>query len=104
MLKLMKKYYSTFIYGIRPLIEAIQSGVRIYKILMKKRLNNQKLMLLIKINEIPLQMVPMEKLNRLTRKNHQGVLALINPINFHRIENLLPIFYENGKTPLLLIL
>lgn len=93
-----------FIYGIHPLIEAIQSGVRIYKILMKKSFNQQKLMLLIKRNEIPLKMVPIDKLNRLTRKNHQGVLALISPINFHRIENLLPIFYENGKTPLLLIL
>jgi 23S rRNA (guanosine2251-2'-O)-methyltransferase len=71
---------------------------------MKKSFNQQKLMLLIKRNEIPLQMVPIDKLNRLTRKNHQGVLALISPISFHRIENLLPIFFENGKTPLLLIL
>ena len=93
-----------FIYGIHPLIEAIQSGVRIYKILMKKSFNHQKLKLLIKRNEIPLQIVPIDKLNRLTRKNHQGVLALISPIIFHQIENLLPIFYENGKTPLLLIL
>ena len=69
MLKLMKKYYSTFIYGIRPLIEAIQSGVRIYKILMKKRLNNQKLMLLIKINEITeiIKIIEIIKINKLKK-------------------------------------
>ena len=53
---------------------------------------------------VPVQFVPGEKLNQFTGKNHQGVVALISPILYHNIEQLLPGLYEAGKTPLLLIL
>jgi 23S rRNA (guanosine2251-2'-O)-methyltransferase len=59
---------------------------------------------LIKENEIAFQFVPLEKINRITRKNHQGVLAFISPVENANIEMLLPVLFETGKDPLLLIL
>jgi 23S rRNA (guanosine2251-2'-O)-methyltransferase len=48
--------------------------------------------------------VPLEKINRLTRKNHQGVFAFISPIDFHNIEDIIPALFEEGKNPLILVL
>src|SRR5690606_8565749 len=53
---------------------------------------------------VPFQLVPSEKLNRITRKNHQGVIAVISPITYHNIEELLPAIYEKGETPFFLML
>lgn len=55
-------------------------------------------------NNIPFQFVPKEKLNRLTRKNHQGLIAIASPVSYMDIETFLPGLYEAGKTPFLLIL
>lgn len=96
-----------FIFGTRAVIEAIKNGKTIEKILIKKGLNNElfnELQGLIKENNIQVQSVPVEKINRVTRKNHQGVLAFISPIVFDNIENVLPNIYESGQDPLLLIL
>jgi 23S rRNA (guanosine2251-2'-O)-methyltransferase len=71
----MKK--ENFIYGIRPVIEALKSGKEIEKILIQKGLRGegfQQLHSLIREMEIPIQFVPLEKLDRLTRQNHQGLL------------------------------
>lgn len=96
-----------FIFGTRAVIEAIKNAKTIDKVLIKKGLNNdlfQQLHVLIKENNISVQFVPLEKINRVTRKNHQGVLAFISPVVFDNIENVLPGIYESGKDPLLLIL
>lgn len=96
-----------FVFGTRAVIEAIKKGKTIDKILVKKGLNNElfnELQILIEENNIVVQSVPVEKINRVTRKNHQGVLAFISPIEFDNIENVLPGIYESGKDPLLLIL
>ncbi len=96
-----------FIFGTRAVIEAINTGKNIEKVYIKTGLNNelyQQLLLLIKENEIAFQFVPLEKINRITRKNHQGVLAFISPVEFTDIEMLLPVIFESGKDPLLLVL
>ena len=101
----MKK--EIIIYGIRPIIEAVKSGKEIDKILIQTGLNNELYFQLRKlINEfkIPFQYVPVNKLNRITSKNHQGVICFISNIVYFNIENLLPGIYEDGKLPLLLIL
>ncbi|VTP93677.1 Putative TrmH family tRNA/rRNA methyltransferase [Sphingobacterium daejeonense] len=59
---------------------------------------------LVKEHNISFQQVPIEKLNRITRKNHQGIIAVISPITYQDIEDLLPVIYEKGETPLLLML
>ena len=96
-----------FIFGTRAVIEAINKGKNIEKVFIKTGLNNelyQQLISLIKENEIPFQFVPLEKINRITRKNHQGILAFISPIEFISIEMLLPVLFEKGREPMLLIL
>ena len=96
-----------FVFGTRAVIEAIKTDRFIEKIFLKKGLKNElslELFQLIREEQIPFQFVPVEKINRITRKNHQGVLALLSPIEYHNIEALLPGIYESGKDPFLLIL
>jgi 23S rRNA (guanosine2251-2'-O)-methyltransferase len=98
---------SNIIFGTRPVIEAIESGRQIEKIFLKKGLQGEvffELNKLIRHYNLPFQMVPVEKLNRLTRKNHQGVVAIISPVVYQKVETLLPGWYEEGKNPLVLIL
>lgn len=77
------------------------------KVLLQKDLRSPQLPQLkhlIKVFNIPVQYVPKEKLNRITRKNHQGVIAFPSPIIYHKLEQLLPGIYEKGKEPFLLVL
>ncbi|MGI9527940.1 MAG: 23S rRNA (guanosine(2251)-2'-O)-methyltransferase RlmB [Weeksellaceae bacterium] len=95
------------IFGLRPVIEAIESGKTIDKLMIQKGLQGEiysELMGLVKSYEIPVQYVPIQKLNRLTGKNHQGVFAFLSPIEFYSIEDILPQVFEAGKNPLFLIL
>lgn len=96
-----------YIFGTRAIIEAIKNGRLIERVLIKKGLENDlfaELFQHIKENAIPYQFVPVEKINRITRKNHQGVLALLSAIEFFDIEILLPGLFESGKVPFVLIL
>lgn len=98
---------SDFIFGTRAVIEAIREGRTIEKVLIKKGLGNElftQLFQLIKENNISFQFVPAEKLNRVTRKNHQGVVALIAAVEPEDIEQLLPSVFESGTDPMLLML
>jgi len=96
-----------FIFGIRPVIEAIAAGKEIEALLVQKGIAGeliQELKNIARLHEIIIQFVPDEKLNRVTRKVHQGVIAYISPITYSKIENLIPQFFEEGKVPLVLIL
>lgn len=96
-----------FVFGTRAVIEAVKNGKTIDKVLIKKGLHNElfsELLQLLKENNIVFQFVPIEKINRVTRKNHQGVLAFVSPVEFDDIESVLPGIYETGKSPLLLVL
>jgi 23S rRNA (guanosine2251-2'-O)-methyltransferase len=98
---------SDFIFGIRAVIEAIESGREIDKVLIKRGLRSDlyvELIEKIRLLNITFQYVPGEKIDRITRKNHQGVIAYISPIVFHNIEEIIPSLYESGKQPLILIL
>jgi 23S rRNA (guanosine2251-2'-O)-methyltransferase len=95
------------IFGIRAVIEAIQAGRNFDKILIKNGLSNElfgELYELIKDNQIPFQYVPVEKINRITRKNHQGVVALVSSIDFYNIVDIIPEIFERGEVPLILML
>jgi 23S rRNA (guanosine2251-2'-O)-methyltransferase len=96
-----------FLFGIRAIIEAIKSGKNIDKLMIRSGLKGEliyELMGLVKELQIPFQYVPNERINRVTMKNHQGVLAFISPIEFQSIENILPSIFEQGKNPLFMIL
>lgn len=96
-----------FIFGIRPVIEAIKSGKNIDRILMKIDLggdNIGELFDLIKEKGVTVRRVPVEKLNRVTHKNHQGVIAYLSTVVYQDLETLIPALFDQGKVPLLMIL
>lgn len=96
-----------YIYGLRAIIEAIQAGKQIDKILLKKDLTGElasRLLALTKEHRIPVQRVPIEKLNRITRNNHQGVVAMMSAITYHKIEHIVPALNEEGRLPFVLVL
>lgn len=95
------------LFGTRAVIEAVRSGREINKIMVQRGLNNElfnELKNELRGSEIQIQFVPSEKLNRLTRKNHQGVIGFVSPVSYSRIEDLLPIVFEEGRVPLFVIL
>lgn len=97
----------SIIYGIRPILEAIESQKTIDKILIQKGLKGdlfKEFFYLVRQNKIPFQYVPIEKLNRLVRGNHQGVIAFISAIEYQSIFDVLPGIFESGKPPFILIL
>lgn len=101
----MKK--DQLIYGIHPVVEALETGKSMEKVMIQKGLNPDtlsKLLPRLKETETPFQFVPKVKLDKTTGKNHQGVIAMVSPIEFQHIEWLIPTIYESGETPLLLIL
>jgi len=103
----MNKEEENSIFGIRPIIEAVKAGKTIDKLFIQKGLHNDlfaELWKLVRLRRINYKHVPLEKINRLTRKNHQGVFAFISPIDFHNIEDVVPALYEQGKNPLILVL
>jgi 23S rRNA (guanosine2251-2'-O)-methyltransferase len=96
-----------FIFGMHPVIEALKAGKQIDKLLVKKGLRGElyhELMEAVHDTNVPWQIVPQEKLDSLTRKNHQGVIAWLSLIEFQNLENILPALFEGGAEPLLLIL
>ena len=98
---------SAMIYGIRSIIEAIISGHDLEKIFIQKGLKGDlidELMELVYKASVPVSIVPKEKLNGLTRKNHQGTVGFVSPIKYHDLPNLVATTYEEGKVPLFLIL
>ncbi len=102
-----KETTQEMVYGIRPLMEALDSNKEIEKVFLQKGVGAKAfhaLMPILREREIPFQVVPVEKLNRITRKNHQGVVAYVSPVTFFRIEQMLPGIYEAGRSPFILIL
>lgn len=96
------------IFGIHPVKEAIRAGKEIERIFLQQGTGNKFMNELnreIKEFKIPFQFVPVEKLNHLVKsKNHQGVVAVLSPVTYRSIEDILPGVFENGETPLVLIL
>ena len=98
---------NTVIFGIRTVIEAIKSGKSIDKVFIQKGLRGElfhELGALLRKESISFSYVPIEKLNRLSKKNHQGVIAQIAPVDFWDLEELVTTSFESGKTPLFLLL
>ncbi|MCH4551534.1 23S rRNA (guanosine(2251)-2'-O)-methyltransferase RlmB [Aestuariibaculum lutulentum] len=97
----------TQIFGIRAIIEAINAGETIDKVFLQKGLKGDlftELESVLRKNAVNSSYVPVEKLNRLTKGNHQGAVAQISPIAFYDLEDLVLQVTESGKTPLFLLL
>ena len=99
---------TTNIFGLRAIIEAIESGSTINKIYLQKGLRGElffELNKLIKTENLTTSIVPVEKLDRLSKNsNHQGAVAQISPVEFYDLEQLIEKTLESGATPLFLLL
>ena len=98
---------SDFIYGTRAIIEAIESGKELDKLFIQKDAKNEltgELLKLCRDMSVPSQRVPIEKLNRITRKNHQGAIAYLSAVTFSSLDNLISEAYQKGENPFFIIL
>ncbi|WP_420320205.1 23S rRNA (guanosine(2251)-2'-O)-methyltransferase RlmB [Flagellimonas sp.] len=98
---------SNQIYGIRAILEAIEAEQPINKIFLQKGLGGElfkELETAIRKNGLSSSYVPVEKLNRLTKNNHQGAVANISPVQFHHFEDLVENVMEKDGIPLFLLL
>ena len=96
-----------YIFGIRAVMEAIESGKQIDKVMVRNDLNGQlagELFNLLRANDIRPQRVPEQKLNRITRKNHQGVIAFVSAVNYYSLRQVVPTLFEDGILPMLVVL
>lgn len=104
----MKKGNPTnMIFGLRPVIEALNAGQELEKIFVQKNLKGdtfRELFQLVGKTTAPMSKVPIEKLNRFTRKNHQGVVAFVSPVPYHILENLVASVFEKGEDPFFIAL
>lgn len=93
------------IFGIRPVAEAVEAGRQIEKLYMRKGADGQLMSELRDLclrHRIRIQEVPAEKLNRLTRGNHQGVVAQIAAIEYAALEDIFERVPED-ETPLVVV-
>lgn len=96
-----------FIYGTRAIIEAIEADKEIDKLLIQKDIRNElttTLLQLARNHHVPVQKVPLEKLNKITRKNHQGAIAYLSSVVYASLDHIISSAYEKGQSPCLIIL
>ncbi len=103
----MKTDSTTMIFGIHAIIETILAGKSISKVFVQKTASgslHRQLLQLVKQHNIPYSKVPIAKINHLTRKRHQGAVALLCPIAFANLADVIQTCYDQGKTPLVVLL
>ena len=100
-------YKNNMVFGIHPVLELTRSGKEIEKVYVQAGTRAPELTEIsgfCRSRGIPVQYVPVEKMNRLTRKNHQGVVAFICPIEYQLLEEVVPMAFEEGRDPFVLML
>jgi 23S rRNA (guanosine2251-2'-O)-methyltransferase len=89
---------------VQSVLETLRSGKEIDRLLVQRELGNTEILDLAKEKGIQVQKVPLEKLNRITRKNHQGAIAFVSAIHYAKLENVIADTFEKGEIPFILIL
>ncbi|AKD54816.1 23S rRNA (guanosine(2251)-2'-O)-methyltransferase RlmB [Spirosoma radiotolerans] len=92
------------VFGIQSVIETLKSEQQIDKLYMEKGMSNPDIQNLAFQNRVTIQRVPVEKLDRLTRKNHQGVVCLVAQVQYVKLSNVIADVFERGETPFFLLL
>jgi len=95
------------VFGIRTVIEAVNQGKTINKVLIQKGLTGdliKELLVLLNKHKVLIQKVPVQKLNHMVKKNHQGVIAMISPVAYHELDWVVQTIYEKGEDPFVLVL
>lgn len=96
-----------YIYGVHAVLEAFEAGKDIDKIMLSKTLNDETAK---EISEkaralrVPVQRVPVQKIDRITRKNHQGVLAMMAAVTYYQVEDMVPQLFDEGENPFIVVL
>ena len=96
-----KKESSQMVFGIRAVMEAIRSGKEIEALYVQRGLGGelfQELKTVLAEYQVTAQQVPVEKLNRITSKNHQGIIAVISEITYQKIEGPDPADLRKGRS------
>lgn len=96
-----------YIFGLRAVMEAIEAGKEIDKVMIKSDLQGDlaaELMRMLRDHGILTRRVPVEKLNKITRKNHQGVIAILSAVTYYRLDHIVPQLYEDGMLPFIVVL
>lgn len=104
---MIQDYKDKFIFGKHPVMDAIQSGQAVDKVWVQIGSDGgffAEIKNICKEFGVPMQMVPKEKLNRITRGTHQGVIAFMSMIPYYKLEDVLPLIYEKNEMPLVLLL
>lgn len=95
------------IYGRHPVMDAIKNGMSVDKVILSQIVKGdyeKEIRKICKIADIPFQVAPKERLESITKKNHQGVIAFLSHINYLQIEDVFPMIYDKGEIPLLVVL
>lgn len=95
------------IYGHHPVVEAIRAGRPVEKVFFQQGIRGEmekEIRHLTREYDIPLQVIPRERLGKMVRGNHQGVAAWLALVEFQQLEDVVPFLFEQGETPLLLLL
>lgn len=95
------------IYGRHPVVDALKAGQDFEKIYLQQGVRGpfeKELRQFCKLRNIPLQVIPKERLNRHTGKNHQGVVGYLALLSYQRLEEVIPTVYDKGELPLLVVL
>ena len=96
-----------YIYGLRAIIEAIKEGRPIDKLFVKRDITGDlagEMLALAREHRIVVQRVPIERINRISRKNHQGAIALMSAVTYHNLGNLVTSLYDDGILPFIVLL
>jgi len=95
------------IFGVYPVLEAIKSKVTLHKLYVQKGSTNSKINEIVELlenSDVSISHVPQEKLDKLTRSNHQGIVAQSSPITFNSIEEIVESALGKKAAPLFLVL
>lgn len=95
------------IFGRHPIVDALQAGAQLDKIFLQQGVTGdfeKEVRKLCKEHDVPLQYVPKERLNNLTKGNHQGIVGYLALLDYARLDNVVPGIFETGETPLILLL
>lgn len=98
---------TTFVFGRHPIVDSLQSGAQFDKIFLQQGIRGdfeKEIRRLCREHDVPLQYVPKEKMNKMVKGNHQGIVGFLALLDYYRLEDVVPGIFEKGETPLLLLL
>ena len=103
----MARTSNQWVFGRNPVLEAFAGGKNIDKVFLLQGTRGEfeiSLRNLCSKHDVPLVNVPKAKLDKMVRGNHQGVIAILAAVEYHKLDDLIPFWFENGKSPKLLML